>query len=352
LHIKSLRIENFRNLTQVEIEPHQRLNYFFGDNGAGKTSLLEALVVLSRGRSFRTGRTEELSGGENGTFRIFLEAESSERAYKLGLERSGAHWKARKDGKDLALLSVLTRNLPLVLMEPDSHLLISGPPDGRRRFLDWGVFHVEPRFLDCWRRYSRVLKQRNAALRHGQIQVLESLDELTARLGEQLDLFRKAYFEELTAAFFPGAKPETPEFAGVSLEYYPGWKSDSLLDALSQSRKRDLEKGITSQGPHRADVLLTRAGRPIRYLLSRGEQKSFATALLLTQARMLAASGESPLVLLDDLASEFDQRHVVSVLESALECAGQVWVTGTSDRGFDRDLKMFHVERGAVREMV
>ena len=352
MRIKSLRIENFRNLREVEVQPHPRLNYFFGANGAGKTSLLECLVVLSRGRSFRTGRAEELSGEESDTFRVFLEAESSGRTLKLGLERSGAHWKARKDGQDLALLSILTRHLPLVLLEPNSHLLISGPPDGRRRFLDWGVFHVEPHFLDCWRRYSRVLKQRNAALRDRQIQVLESLDELTARLGEQLDLFRKAYFEELTGAFSCRAKDETPEFGDVSLEYYPGWKAASLGDALGDSRKRDLERGTTSQGPHRADILLNREGRPIRSLLSRGEQKSFAAALLLTQARMLAASGEKPLVLLDDLASEFDQEHVASVLESALDCAGQVWVTGTADRGFARAFKTFHVEHGTVREMV
>jgi len=352
LHIKFLRIENFRNLKRVEIEPHQRLNYFFGANGAGKTSLLEALVVLSRGRSFKTGRTEELSGEENSTFRVFLEAEGAGRTHRLGLERSGAHWKARKDGQDLALLSVLTRHLPLVLMEPNSHLLVSGPPDGRRRFLDWGVFHVEPTFLDCWRRYSRVLKQRNAALRDRQIRVLESLDDLTARLGEQLDLFRRAYFEKLAGAFDCRADPGTAEFGDVSLEYYPGWKAASLLEALGHARNRDLEKGMTSQGPHRADVLLTKAGRPVRGLLSRGEQKSFAAALLLTQGELLAAGGDAPLVLLDDLASEFDQQHLESVLESALACAGQVWVTGTAARSFGQDHKVFHVERGAVREMV
>lgn len=315
--------------------------------------MLEALVVLSRGKSFKTGRAEELTGKETGAFRIFLESEmQSGRIHKLGLERSGAHWKARKDGQDLQLLSVLTRHLPLVLMEPNSHLLISGSPDGRRRFLDWGVFHVEPAFLDTWRRYSRTLKQRNAALRERNIHVLDSLDTLLARLGEQLNAFRVTYFEQLIFAFNGQLNAGTAELKGVTLEYHLGWKGDSLLEALTRSRKRDLEQGATSQGPHRADIVLTKEQRPIRTLLSRGEQKSFAANLLLTQARLLCSRGEAPLVLLDDLASEFDRQHVESVLESALDCGGQVWVTGTAAPISTRGHTAFHVEHGAVQEMI
>jgi len=348
LYISSLRIDNFRNLGKVEISPHPRLNYFFGPNGAGKTSLLEALVVVSRGRSFKTSRAEDLSGEESESFRIYLESESSGCRQRLGLERRGAQWKARLNGQDVAVLSALTRQLPMVLMEPNSHLLISGPPDSRRRFLDWGVFHVEPAFLEVWRRYSRVLKQRNAALRERQHRVLESLDELMATLGEQLNRFRVSYFDRLTEVF----RSQTTEFEDVLLEYHPGWKGSALSEVLQQSRKRDLEKGVTSHGPHRADILLTRDQKSVRTLLSRGEQKSFAAALLLTQARLLAAGGDAPLVLLDDLASEFDRQHVDSVLCEALACAGQVWVTGTSSSVPSQDHKAFHVEHGAVREMV
>jgi len=281
-------------------------------------------------------------------FRVVLESENSGHRQRLGLERSGAHWKARLNGQDVAVLSALTRQLPMVLMEPNSHLLVSGPPDSRRRFLDWGVFHVEPGFLEVWRRYSRTLRQRNAALRERQHRVLESLDEVLARLGGQLNSFRAAYFEQLTQVFREQAK----EFEDVLLEFHPGWKGSSLLEVLQQSRKRDLEKGATGHGPHRADILLTKAQKPVRAVFSRGEQKSFAAALLLTQARLLASGGDPPLVLLDDLASEFDQQHVDSVLQDALACAGQVWVTGTEPRRPAEDHKAFHVEHGLVREMV
>jgi DNA replication and repair protein RecF len=353
MYIKSLRIENFRNLKSVCIEPHPRLNFYYGANGAGKTSLLEALVVVSRGKSFKTAHIEELSGVDAGAFRVFLESRYAGQDHKLGLERNGKTWKARMDGQDVSMLSELTRQLPLVLMEPNSHLLISGTPDGRRRFLDWGVFHVEPLFLDCWRRYSRALKQRNAALRAGQVRVLDSLDQLCARLGEQLNTYRLAYFSRLAEAFSQQEEVKgAPELKDVLLEFQPGWKGESLLEALVRTRKRDIERGATSQGPHRADVMLTKDEKAVRSLFSRGEQKSLVASLLLKQAELLAAQGEPPLVLLDDLASEFDQEHFESVLARALACAGQVWVTGTSATGLAPQHKVFHVKHGAVQELI
>lgn len=356
MFIKTLRIENFRNLGLVQIEAHERVNFIFGDNGAGKTSLLEAMVVLSRGRSFKTAHAEELTGAETGAFRIFSETGHSGRTHRLGLERDGRLWKARKDGQDVALLSVLTRLLPLVLMEPNSHLLVSGAPDVRRRYLDWGVFHVEPAFLEAWRRYSRALKQRNAALRSGQIRVLDSLDEVTAGSGEALHELRVTYFEKLKRVFGErsgeAGNQAAPALSGLELSYLPGWKGGALQEALARSRKHDLDNGATSQGPHRADLLMSCDGKPVRTLLSRGEQKALAADLLLSQARLLAGTGELPLVLLDDLASEFDQQHFSTTLASALACAGQVWVTGTRAPAFAEAHKVFHVERGQVREVV
>jgi len=353
MYISSLRIENFRNLERVRIEPHPRLNYLHGANGAGKTSLLEAMVLISRGKSFRTVHAQELAGPETGAFRIFLQAERAGRSHKLGLERSGKQWRARMDGSDVALLSVLSRHLPTVLMEPNSHMLISGSPDVRRRFLDAGVFHVEPGFLDVWRRYSRILKQRNAALRARQIRVLDSLDELFAKLGEQLHQHRQDYCKKLVFEFsrqLPSDHMISME--GVELGYEAGWKSESLLEALKSARKRDLDRGASSQGPHRADLVISRDGRLVRTLLSRGEQKGLAASLLLTQARLLASIGEKPLVLLDDLASEFDRTHMDSVLQASLGCGGQVWITGTAQPALQEEHKLFHVERGVVQEMV
>ncbi len=369
MYISHLRIENFRNLEVVEIHPAPGLNYFFGENGAGKTSVLEALFLLSRGKSFRTTASEELIRYKAKSFQVFAAACEGAETQRMGLERSRKHWRGRLNGEEVSALSELSRALPMVLMEPNSHGLVSGSPDGRRRFLDWGVFHVEPRFLEAWRQYSRGLKQRNAALRRGQSQVIESLDEVLAPLGEQLSEYRKAYFELLTAEFSRQLDSERSGLQDITLEFLPGWKSGGLLECLRQGRERDLEMGSSQQGPHRADILLARDGRPVRNALSRGEQKNVAASLLLSQAVLLRNSGHGPVILLDDLASEFDHRHFQEVLQKALACADQVWVTGVQPDMLPEKPQdglaeagpgsvkshppmVFHVEHGKVTEVV
>lgn len=351
--IRKLQVENFRNLAAVEIAPHARLNYFEGANGAGKTSVLEALVVLSRGRSFRTTQAAELIGPVSETFRVFAVAEQDRgQAHRLGLERSGKRWRGRKDGEDLSQLSQLTRSLPLILMEPDSHLLVSGAPEVRRRFVDWGMFHVEPGFLDTWRRFSKALKQRNAALRGSQRDVLDSLDEVVAAHGEQLGAYRRAHCASITAGLQPMLAELNSGLSGIAVDYHEGWSGGPYLEQLRSSRTRDLDRGMTMSGPHRADLQLTLDGAPARAILSRGEQKVLAAAMLLTQAELLRACGERPLLLLDDLASEFDHMHFDNVLRRALALGGQVWVTGTRPAALAEPFALFHVEQGLVQEVV
>lgn len=353
MYITLLKIEGFRNLEVVEMLPARGLNYLYGENGAGKTSVLEALYLLSRGKSFRTPASEELIGTGSSQFRVFLESRYGAEADRIGLERSNKQWKARRNGQDVTQLSELSRTLPIVLMEPNSHTLVSGGPEARRRFLDWGVFHVEPLFLDTWRRYNRGLKQRNAALRRRQIEVLDSLDNILAPLGERLNAYRQNYFEQLAAVFSAQVSSQRAGLADIGMHFQSGWKESSLVESLQAGRARDLEQGLSRHGPHRADLLLERAGRPLKSLLSRGEQKRLAACLLLSQAQLLQAGGERPVILLDDLASEFDQQHFREVLDQAQACAEQVWVTGVqAPEQRDGAAAVFHVEHGKVLKVV
>ncbi len=353
MKINKIQIENFRNLESVRLQPKSALNFIIGDNGAGKTSILEAMVVLSRGRSFRTSQASELVGPAKPVFSVFTEIEQDDgKRDHLGLERSGKHWKARKNGQDLSHISQLTRSLPLVLMEPNSHLLVNGAPDVRRRFLDWGVFHVEQSFLDVWRRFSKTLKQRNAALRQGKIEVIESIDESLSRLGTSLSDLREVYSRTLSKKMQTIVSDLSPDLRDITLEYQNGWGQGPYITALEKQRKRDVDRGATSQGPHRADLVLMKGDSVARTVLSRGQQKTLSAALLLAQAGFLKSKGEAPLVLLDDLASEFDKVHFERVLSKFIETAGQVWVTGTVKPKSVGSCALFHVEHGNVREMI
>jgi DNA replication and repair protein RecF len=351
--IRKLTIENFRNLERAELTPHERLNYIYGSNGAGKTSILEALVVLSRGRSFRTNSAAELIGPNAPTFRVVASTEDERKKVStVGLERSRQRWRGRLNGKDLSQLSQLTRLLPLVLMEPDSHLLVSGPPEVRRKYMDWGMFHVEQNFLNAWREFSKSLKQRNAALRHGDSVMLDSLDEVLAKNGTRLGKHRTKYAEHIEKAIGGMMNSLSESVSEVGITYHDGWAGDTYLESLKESRKRDLDRNMTSTGPHRADLKFRCGKHRARAVLSRGEQKVFAAALVLTQAEILQRAVEAPLVLLDDLASEFDQSHFGRVLQRAQDLGSQVWVTGTEKPAIGEEHRVFHVEQGVVRQVV
>lgn len=351
--VTEIRIENLRNLAQISLNPHPRLNFIVGDNGAGKTSILESLVVLSRGRSFRTTQAVELTGPKSNTFNIFaVTRQDDEKTSRLGLQRAGKHWRAKKDAVELKQISQLTRSLPLVLMEPNSHLVVSGSPEYRRKYVDWGVFHVEHSFLDVWGRFSRALKQRNAALRNRQEDLLDSLDATLAPLAMELSALREAHTNRISEHLADLISLMGHGLKRIELRYQRGWSEPHYSDTLTVGRERDLERGMTQQGPHRADLVLTTGERLARAVLSRGEQKTLSAALLLAQARLIALNGEKPIILLDDLASEFDEQHVQAVLKQALELGSQIWVSGTTLPELPEDHAVFHVEHGALKEMV
>jgi len=353
MRVKSLSINNIRNISGAEIDFNAGLNIFVGDNGAGKTSILEAISVLSKGRSFRPGQISSLIGPAGQNFQVVSKIEShSGESHHLGMERDDSGWTARHNGEDVNQLSELTALLPHVLLEPNSHTLVSGPPDGRRRYLDWGVFHVEHNFLMLWRRYNRVLKQRNAALRQGNKMVVESLNPQFIQLGEQLHLARESHARELNVILTKQLVKFSEALDGIALTYKKGWSGDSLAEATETSANRDLERGSTGPGPHKADLGLSLSGVPAKERLSRGEQKAMTAAMMMAQAQMISESGEIPILMLDDLSSEFDDKHLAKVLRAGIELGTQILLTGTelvpAISACESPYTLFHVKHGNI----
>jgi len=353
MRVKSLSISNVRNISTAQIDFDPCLNCFIGDNGAGKTSVLEALSVLSKGRSFRPGQIASLIGPAGTTLQVISKIESqSGDSHQLGLQRDTDQWTARHNGSDVTNLSDLTELLPFVVLEPNSHTLVSGPPDGRRRYLDWGVFHVEHRFLTLWRRYQRVLKQRNAALKQASRLMVESLDTQFIQLGEQLHNAREAHVERLDGFLQQQLSLFCETLENVTLNYRKGWPGESLAESLEMSAPRDFERGITGPGPHKADLLLAIDGVPAKERLSRGEQKAMTAALIMAQAQMISESGEMPVLMFDDLASELDEAHLARVLSVGLGLGAQILLTGTdmvpAIESCNSPYTVFHVKHGSI----
>jgi DNA replication and repair protein RecF len=353
MRVKTLTINNLRNIESAQIELDSVLSCFIGANGAGKTSILESLVVLSKGRSFRSGQLSSLIGPTLAHFQVVSDVESSTHdRHRLGMERGTQHWAARHNGEDVTQLSELTELLPYVLLEPSSYTLIDGPPDGRRKYMDWGVFHVEHAYLPMWRRYSRALKQRNAALRRANADVIASLDPQFVDLGEKIHTARLAHTEMLVQMLTEIMPVFNNVLGGINIQYSKGWSGESLSDSINASLQRDTDRGATGPGPHRADLTLTLDGAPAKDRLSRGEQKSLTAALLMAQAKMICSSGDKPVLLLDDVASELDEAHLNNVLAAGKELGVQILLTGTElPAAVDASgltYTVFHVEHGTV----
>jgi DNA replication and repair protein RecF len=363
MRLTRLDVRGLRRIDDVSLGPAPTANLILGDNGAGKTSLLEAVHLLAYGRSFRGRVRDGLVRSGAAAVEVFAEwqehGSGGVRQRRIGLRHDGQRWEGRLDGASVALLGELCAALAVVTFEPGSHALVSGGGEPRRRYMDWGLFHVEPDFLPLWRRYARALKQRNSLLKQRlrDRQLLDAWDHELSEAGEPMTGLRQRYLDALQGALIPVSDALVPGLGTASLAFQPGWRRDelSLADALLLVRDRDLAGGFTSVGPHRADWRVRHAALPNGEALSRGQAKLTALACTLAQAEHYAAQrGEWPIVLLDDLASELDRAHQARVLGRLVDSGAQWFVTGTEAPaaivdGPSTSPRTFHVEHGVVR---
>jgi DNA replication and repair protein RecF len=355
--LRRVQVTDFRCLHRADVDLDPDFTLISGPNASGKTSLLEAVYVLGRGRSFRTRRLEPLirSGAE--LMRVVGEAELPERRLTLGVESSREGLRARVGGERVASLAELAGVLPVQIIDPEIHRLIEEGPNRRRRFLDWGVFHVEHTFVEHWRCYQQALRQRNAALkaRQGRMAVTPWDVEL-GRYGELITEARRRYVEQLA----PLAASVATRLLEVelTLKFRPGWATEGdLRTALEGSLAKDQELGATQVGPHRADLAIRLQGASVRDRVSRGQQKLLAAVLLLAQIKLFPRdAGAQPTLLLDDPAAELDSAHLQALLEEVRSQPLQLVVTTLqatpAELGvFGRPGKRFEIVGGEVREV-
>ena len=346
----------------AELADLGRINLLYGENGAGKTSFLEAINILGAGKSFRGSKfSSVISQGQDSCLvsAVIGPLSGAVEGKVLGVRRdcSGA-LEVRHGGETLSRVTDLLGIVPVQVINADSFRLVAGDPSFRRRYLDWGVFHVERGFLDVWRRFQRCLRQRNSLLRSGAMRLpeLETWTEELAEVGEIISAYRSSYFGRLVKFFRAVLDRVAPEIMDLQIEYFSGWdENKGLRESLEASRKRDIARGFTHVGPQRADIKLLWRNSPAGDTMSRGQQKLVVCGLKLAQGRLQsdAFPGEA-VCLLDDLPSGLDRRHLGLICEFLAKLNAQLFMSSISLDVIRQalpgavTLAVFHVERGRV----
>ncbi len=359
MRINKLRLLNVRNLQATEIDPAAQVNLVFGRNASGKTSLLEALFVLSRGKSFRTNQLRHLIQKGQAHFTIYGKVEGEhQHAIDIGVSYQKRRIRLQAQGRPLERASKLASMVPLVVIHQESHRLLLEGPSQRRNFMDWALFHVEPSFHAMWRRYGRALKQRNIALQqHASRKTCEVWNEELENSAQIIHRLRKLFSDELRPHFEAFLKELLPDMGEVQLDYQAGWPEERDYRAvLNEAYPGDHDRGFTRFGPHRADMVLTQDGVLLKDRVSRGQQKLLVCALYLAQLHYFGEKTGKPCILLiDDIAAELDDIHRNLLLERISGLDIQVFMTATEaldDLPAHLVQKRFHVKHGRVEQVL
>jgi len=368
MSVAKLITQNFRNLDGAAIDFHPKLNFFIGDNGSGKSSLLEALFFLGHGKSFRTSKIDSLACYETNNFVVSVKDSNDS---QLGLSRdiTSALTNIKIDGQRYNRLSVLAKNIAIQIVTPESFKLFFGGPKERRRFIDLGMFHVKHDFSNQWKNFNRVLKQRNACIRLGEgnrstcnKSMLPYWTEQFCQLSIEVSDLRSAYVSEIISELNYWLAILLPSLnEKVTVQYLQGWPQKKvLIDVLASNQERESSFGYSLYGAHKFDVKFLLNKQAIETQLSRGQQKLFLLALTFAQASFIArVKSVKPILMIDDVGAELDvnSRTALSNAIEKLNC--QVIITAIESNVLqpffgvcgDRKYSMFHVKHGKVIEI-
>ena len=354
MSISRLDLYSIRNLQKTSLNLSGGFNLIFGDNGSGKTSFLETIYLLSHGRSFRTNHIKRVVCQQEDKFSLFAHVTLKNKYHQLGMEKNkDGSQRLRLDGQNCQSISVFSRLMPTLLINPDAFRLLEAGPSERRQFIDWGVFHVEHDFLETWQRWKRCLAQRNAALKMGN--GVEAWNDEFLQLSLKIDNAREHYLR-LFIPEFTKLLGDFHDTFPIVLKYRHGWnKEKSLEEALSSSKETERIRGYTQVGPHRADLSIEIKGIPAVDVLSRGQQKLLVIVCKLAQGVVLRKQAEKTcLYLIDDLASELDIHYMARISSLLKEMGSQIFLTSISAKDLSwaenfSECKWFHVKHGLIQ---
>ena len=355
MHLAHLRLRDFRNYARCDVDFGPGFHVLLGDNGQGKTNILEAIYLLATLRSFRgVGGAQMIRHGQKGYFigaNVVADAEQEVKIYWSSAER-----KISRNAAPIKKLTDYLGTLRAVVFCTEDLQLVKGTARMRRRFIDLLLSQSQPDYLGILQRYTRAVRSRNAVLkqRHADDALLNSFTHDVLDLGNQLIASRKQLLPKISPLARLAYRRISNDAEELRLEYKPSVKNDFAVE-LNQSRERERKYRSTIVGPHRDDISLMLNDRLAAQYGSEGQKRSLAVALKITQAEFLTGIlGFPPVLLIDDVMGELDIKRrsgLVPLLERSGHSQGQVFMTCTEENWpaeLSRDLQKWTVNRGSL----
>ena len=324
MRIKSLKIENFRNVKDIQIFPSDEMNVIYGENAQGKTNIIEAIWLFTGAKSFRGAKDEELKrfSCEKARLKIEFEAEKIEKSAQIEINDKRI---ACLNEKPLKSVSHLAGKFNAIIFSPTDLRLLSDGPKVRRKFLDMAICQLYPTYIEILRGYTKAVTQRNKILKDFKnnssvLPLLDVFENEIALSGEKIIKYRLRYIEILKEFIPEIYKGISNGQENLEIEYISSNKSENLLTDLKNSRKEDMFTYKTSVGPHRDDLEFKINGISAKNFGSQGQKRSVALSLKLAEAEILKKNtGEYPICLLDDIMSELDPKRQNFILNHIKE---------------------------------
>lgn len=337
IFLSNIRLVNFKNFEQIELDFNAKWVCFTGFNGAGKTNLLDSIYYLAIGKSYFNSIDQQLVNTKAGYFNIKGVFNSGEQevfcAYVPGKPK-----KIKLNGKDYTRLSDHIGTIPLIMLTPYDHNLISNGSEDRRKFLDLVISQFDPDYLKALVAYNRGLKQRNAHLKYmfennlHNSELIDVYDEVLCKHGKFIYETRKNFAEELEQIFLQVYGELSPTGEMVGLEYFSNVSSETIDQRLKKSLHADIIANRTQFGIHKDDLTFELNNKPLKKFASQGQQKTYILSLKLAQYQILANKRkQKPLLLLDDIFDRLDLNRITNLLKLiSNENFGQIFLSDTS----------------------
>lgn len=359
MYIKKLSLLNFRNYDQLSLNLNKGINIFIGDNAQGKTNILESIYYCSVGKSHRTSKDKELIkwGAKEAYISLYVSKERLDKKIDIKIFKEGKKG-IKVNSIKLNTISDLMGIFNIVIFSPEDLKIVKESPSYRRRFLDIELCKLNKKYYYSLVQYNKVLNDRNSVLRKWSKDknIIEIYDIQMSKFGSFIIKERFKYIQKLNEKGNIIHKDITSNNEEIEIKYITSVRDinnieSNLLNLLSENREKDLEKGITSLGPHRDDFSININNIDTRKFGSQGQQRTAVLSIKFASLEIIKEqSGEYPVLLLDDVLSELDLNRQRYILNSIKKVQTIVTCTGIFDIKdyLDDDVKMYHVKNGTV----